>query len=337
MGIKKISLKDIATKVGVSTALVSFVLNGKEKEKRVGAEIAKKILQVARDLNYTPNQIAKSLRKGSTMTIGLIVADIANPFFGYLARIIEDEANKSGYTVIFGSSDENNNKSAQLINTLLNRQVDGFIIVPAEGTEGQIQDLLHRNIPVVLVDRFFPALPVSYVALDNYQASRDAVLHLLEKGHKRIGIVAYKFELSHMRDRIAGYVDTMKVKQSNPELLISQIRYDHVREDMENVIHEWVVKDNKVDAMYFATNFLSISGMYCINEHNIKIPDDLAIIGFDGNESFDFFYSPVTYIAQPIDEMGKESVKVLVDLIKGANKTTQIKLKHSLISRKSSG
>ena len=104
---KRTSLKDIAAKVGVSTALVSYVMNGQEKEKRVGSEIVEKIREAAIELNYKPNQIASSLRKGSTNTIGLIVADIANPFFGQLARIIEDEASKYNYIVIFGSSDEN--------------------------------------------------------------------------------------------------------------------------------------------------------------------------------------------------------------------------------------
>ena len=103
--------------------------------------------QAAEDLNYQPNQIARSLRTGSTKTIGLIVADIANPFFGHLARIIEDEANNFGYTVVFGSSDEDDFKSEALVNTLLNRQVDGFIIVPAENTSNQMRNLIKKKFP----------------------------------------------------------------------------------------------------------------------------------------------------------------------------------------------
>jgi LacI family transcriptional regulator len=334
---KKVSLKDIANKVGVSTALVSYVLNGQEKEKRVGVEIAKKILEVAKEFNYKPNQIARSLRKGSTKTIGLIVADIANPFFGSLARIIEDEANKYGYTVIFGSSDESSAKSAALIDILINRQVDGFIIVPSEGSEDQIKNLIQKNIPFILVDRFFPELQTSYIVLDNFNASNEAISHLIGKGYKRIGIIAYKSKMVHMQERIAGYINAVTSVKNNHGQFIKEIRFDHVEQDIENAINDLVIKNKKVDALFFATNSLSIAGLYCINKYGIKVPKDLAILGFDGNESFDFFYSPLTYVEQPISEMGKASVRALVDLIDGANKIIHIKLQHKLIIRKSCG
>jgi LacI family transcriptional regulator len=265
------------------------------------------------------------------------VADIANPFFGRLARIIEDEANKYGYTVIFGSSDESDIKSATLIDILINRQVDGFIIVPTEGSEEQIENLIHKNIPLVLVDRFFPKLPTSFVALDNYNAANDAINHIISKGYKRIGVIAYKSSLIHMRDRVSGYVDALKSHKLGDNLFIKEIRFDHVEQDIENAMIDLVFKNKKIDALFFATNSLSIAALYCINKYKIKIPEQLAILGFDGNESFDFFYSPLSYVEQPIDEMGKESVKVLVDLIDGIDKTIQIKLKHKLIIRNSCG
>ena len=154
---KKVSLKDIAKEVGVSTALVSYVLNNL-KEGRISKEIALKIREVAQRLNYRPNQIAKSLKTSKTFTIGLIVADIANPFSSTLARIVEDEANKFNYTVIFGSSDENNQKSAKVIDTLLNRQVDGLIISPPADSESQMIELQNQDIPFVLLDRYFPSV-----------------------------------------------------------------------------------------------------------------------------------------------------------------------------------
>ncbi|MEZ4905894.1 MAG: LacI family DNA-binding transcriptional regulator [Spirosomataceae bacterium] len=110
---KKVSMKDIAQKAGVSIALVSYVLNGKAKESRVGEEMAKKIKAIAQELNYQPNHLARSLKSGKTHTIGLIIADISNPFFANIARVIEDEANKNGYTVIIGSSDEKADKSGR--------------------------------------------------------------------------------------------------------------------------------------------------------------------------------------------------------------------------------
>jgi LacI family transcriptional regulator len=334
---KRISLKDIASEVGVSTALVSYVLNGLEKEKRVGPEIVKKIKKVARDLNYKPNQIARSLRKGSTNTIGLIVADIANPFFGQLARIVEDEAGKYNYTVIIGSSDENCSKSGSLIDTLLDRQVDGFIIVPSEGCNKDIKALVQKEVPVVLVDRFLPEVSTSYIVLDNFKATYDAVKHFVDKGYKKIALIAYKSSLVHMQERIRGYKEAMKDNQLEASIQIKELLYDRVKEDMEKGVGELLKGNNKPNAILFATNALSISGLYAIKKYNIKVPEDIAIIGFDGNEAFDFFYSPLTYIEQPIEEMGKESVRVLLEQIQGSTKTVHVELRHQLIRRESCG
>ena len=183
---KKVCQKDIAHKVGVSTALVSYVLNNL-KEGRISKVVAQKIRETAKELNYRTNQIAKSLKINKTFTIGLIVADISNPFFSNLARIIEDEADKKNYTVIFGSCDENAQKSWKLMNALLDRQVDGFIIAPAENTESNIIYLKEHDIPFVLIDRYFPGLETNWVTLDNYKAAYTAVQHMIDGGNKRTG------------------------------------------------------------------------------------------------------------------------------------------------------
>lgn len=333
---KRISLKDIAEKVGVSTALVSYVISGREKEKRVGAELVTKIREVARELNYQPNQIAQSLRTGITNTIGLIVADIANPFFGNLARMIEDEASRYGYTVIIGSSDEDSSKSEALIDTLRKRQVDGFIIVPAEGTLMQIKLLQESGIPLVLTDRYFEEVKCNYVGLDNFGATYDAISHLIENGYKRIGIIVYKSGLIHMQERIRGYVEAMKANQLENEIRIEEISYDLVKSDIEQCMNILIGEEQKIEALLFATNTLTISGLYCIKRLNLKVPEELAIIGFDGNAAYDFFYIPLTYIEQPIEEIGKEAVRVLIDQINGSDKIEHIELQYTLIKRQSS-
>jgi LacI family transcriptional regulator len=334
---KRVSLKDIAVKVGVSTALVSYVMNGLEKEKRVGPDIVKKIKEVAAQLNYKPNQIARSLRKGTTNTIGLIVADIANPFFGQLARIIEDEAGNHNYTVIIGSSDENHSKSASLIDTFLDRQVDGFIIVPSEGCEKEIKALVEKEVPVVLVDRYLPEVSTSYIVLNNYKATYEAVNHFLARGYKQIALIVYKSALIHIQERIRGYREAMIDNHNTANIQIKELVYNRVKEDMEKGISELFVGNQKPDALLFATNTLTISGMYAINNHNIKVPQEMALIGFDGNEAFDFFYSPLTFIEQPIEEMGSESVRILLDQIKGLKNIQHIELQHHLIQRASCG
>jgi LacI family transcriptional regulator len=333
---KRVSLKDIANKVGVSIALVSYVMNGQEKKKRVGEEVVRKIREAAVELNYQPNQIARSLRTGSTKTIGLIVADIANPFFGHLARIIEDEANNFGYTVVFGSSDEDDFKSEALINTLLNRQVDGFIIVPAEGTSNQMRNLIKKRFPVVFLDRYFPEINSSHIVLDNYQATFDATQHLFERGYRRIALLAYKSPLIHMKERIRGYREAMCILKMEEKICVREIRLDQSHKDMEIAFNELILEEKKTDALICATNALSVSALICAKKNNIIIPDYIAFIGFDGGECFDLYHSPLTYVKQPLEEMGKEAFRVLLDLINGSSKTSHIMLNPTLIIRESS-
>jgi LacI family transcriptional regulator len=329
---KKVSLKDIAAKVGVSTALVSYVLNGLEKEKRVSKEVVKKVHAVAKELNYKPNQIARSLRKGSTSTIGLIVADIANPFFGQLARIIEDESIKNGYNVIFGSSDENCRKSQSLVETFLNRQVDGFIIVPAEGCKKQVESLIQKDVPLVLIDRYLPEVESNFVVLDNYSAVYNSVEHLLKKGMKQIEMVAYKNSLTHMEERTNGYLQAMKDYSREQEISITELPFHFDRSEMNKVISN-LYKVKKCEAVVFATNTLSLAGLYAVKNLGIKIPEELAIVGFDGNEAFDFFDPPLTFIQQPLVQLGHESVRILVEQMKGNKKLQKLKLEAQLILR----
>ncbi|HEV7622436.1 MAG TPA: LacI family DNA-binding transcriptional regulator, partial [Flavisolibacter sp.] len=145
----KVSLKDIAQKVGVSTALVSYVLNN-QKVDRINKQLAQKIKETAIELNYRTNHIARSLKTNKTFTIGLIVSNISNPFSSALARIIEDEAGQQNYTVLFSSSDENEHKSLKLINVFLDHQVDGLIIAPTENAASQLSLLIENEIPFVL-------------------------------------------------------------------------------------------------------------------------------------------------------------------------------------------
>lgn len=335
---KRVTLKDIAKKVGVSTALVSYVMNGKEKGKRIGEDLVKKIRQTAEDLNYQPNEIARSLRNGSTKTIGLVVADIANPFFSYLARCIENEALKFGYAVIIGSSDEVVEKSELLISTLINRQVDGFIIAPAEGTAYQINNILEKKIPLVLVDRFFPELNTNYIVIDNYQSTYDATSYLIKKGFKKIAFVAYKSSLIHMKERKRGYVEAMQASNLAKNTHIIEVNSSSLRTDIKNACLDILISEKKIDALIFATNLLSIEGLYCVNEKKIKIPDDIGFIGYDGGDCFNLFYSPITYIEQPIEEIAKETVKRLMDYFvngESSSKTLHVILKSNLIVQNS--
>src|SRR4051812_27843082 len=233
---KKTSLKDIATRVGVSTTLVSYVLNN-QKQGRISKEIASKIKEAAREMNYTTNHIALSLKTRKTFTLGLILADIANPFSSSLARIIQDQAEKSHYTVLFGNSDEKADKSWKLINAFLNRQVDGIILAAAEDTSEQVLYLKENEIPFVLIDRYFPGIDAPHVAIDNYQASYHAVRHLVEQGFRKPSMLTFDSSLFHLRERKRGYEDAIRdfgLKPS-PEFT-KEVLIDEEKENIEKAV-----------------------------------------------------------------------------------------------------
>ena len=335
---KNVSMSDIARQAGVSTALVSYVLSGKEKEGRVGAEIAKTIRQIADELNYKPNYVAKSLRSGRTQSIGLILADISNPFFANIARFVEDEAKRNGYTLLIGSSDEDADKSWDLINLFLNRQVDGFIFISSENTEEQIHYLNQKHIPFVLLDRHFPDIPTDFVALDNYKASYQAGLHLTDSGYQHIGMIAYRSQLFHMRERIRGYMDALQTHQIPcREDWLTEVDFDQIEPQLRAGIDAMLASAYPVDALIFATYRLAISGLKYINELGLRVPDDLAIVSFGQAEGFDLYYCPITYLEQPMEALGKMAVKVLVGKLDNPDKEIkQVLMEAKLIARNSS-
>ncbi len=336
---KKVSLKDVARQAGVSIASVSYVINNKEKEGRVGVNIAEKIRKVAAELNYQPNFIAKSLKSGKTKTIGLIVADISNPFFSNIARIIEDEAKQHGYIVIFGSSDENTKNLQDLIDVFINRQVDAFIIAPTANAEKQIEFLQKMNVPVVLIDRYFPGIDTDCVHINNFAAAYSAVEHLIKVGRRKIAIVTYDTTLPHMQDRKNGYKAAMKahgVLFENEWVIKAD--YKNIHNDVSTGISNLLYPSVQIDALFFTTNSLAVEGLKKINEIGIKVPDQLAVISFDQSDAFDFFYSPVTYVSQSLLDVGKEAVKLVINRIHDNKKETiNIVVESKLVLRDSCG
>jgi LacI family transcriptional regulator len=330
---KKVSQKDIAQKVGVSTALVSYVLNNL-KEGRISKVVAQKIRETAKELNYHTNQIAKSLKLNKTFTVGLIVADISNPFFSSLARIIEDEADKKNYTVIFGSSDENAQKSWKLINALVDRQVDGFIIAPAENTESNLTYLEDHDIPFVLIDRYFPGLNTNWVTLDNYKAAYAAVQYMIDGGNKRIGMITFNTTLYNLNERKRGYLEALKDNNIPFEKnWCKEIYFDNIRTSVENAIDDLLSLSQPVDAVLFASNILATNALKYIHALGIKVPGELAIVSFDQMDASDLFYAPLTYLRQPIQEMGEMATKMLLEHIEKVKEIEQVKMEATLVIR----
>ncbi len=328
---KRASLKDIADAVGVSVTLVSYVLNDKGKENRVAEGTAKKIREVASALNYQPNQIARSLKSRRSQSIGLIVADISNPFFSNMARTIEDEAHSKNYTVIFGSSDESSDKLKKILDFLTTRQVDGFIIVPTEGCRETMVELKKRKIPFVLVDRYFEDLSTNYVIIDNFRASLDATNHLLGSGHRKIGIISYQSELVHYQNRVRGYKEALLRSGIHPEEnLIKKVSHSSFSEDMKKAVRELIFED-KAEAIFFCTNTLAIEGLKQIFELGKKVPEEIDVVAFDQSIAYDFFEYFIPHVNQPIAEIGREAVKLLISQIDGGDaKVSEVCLRAKL-------
>lgn len=335
---KKVLLKDVAEYVGVSTALVSYVLNNKDKQARVGEEIARKIRKAAADLNYQPNLIAKSLQSGKTNIIGLIVADISNPFFSNIARIIEDEAMRQGYVVIFGSSDESSEKSMRVTEVFSNRGVDAFIIAPSENAEKQIRSLQKKKVPVVLIDRYFQHIQSDYVIINNYQSAYTAVDHLVKNGSRRIAMMAYNTQLEHMQQRVSGYRQALADNGIEYQAdWLSLVSYKDVSQQVETYIRALTKPSLRVDGFFFATNTLAVESLKLLTLTGIRIPDDLAIVSFDESDAFDLFYPPVTYVSQSLAAIGKGAVDLALARIRDKNKKPkQLIIESRLIIRESS-
>ena len=211
---KKITIRDVAREAGVSTSLVSMVLNAKRDKDgnldcNVNNDTAKRVIEVIKRLGYRPNKAAASLRSGRAYTIGVVVPDISNRFFSHLCRYIEIVAAKEGYMVQFSSFDENPDNFSEAIETYVGSGVEGLIVAPCLGGEAAIKRALDAGIPVVMVDREVDVEGVGCVFLDNEQAGRMIVGHLFRNGYKKIEIISNKSGLSSMNNRVSGYMEAM--------------------------------------------------------------------------------------------------------------------------------
>lgn len=315
---KKVLIKDIAKKAGVSTALVSYVLNGKEKDARISPKTAKRIREIAKELDYRPNIVAQSLRSGKSYLITIIVADISNPFFGQLIRLLEIEANKFGYNVIVGSSDEDSTKSFKILKSLVQRQTDGVILVPTEGSEEQLNYLNDLNIPFVLIDRFFEKVKSDYVIIDNFKSTYLPIKSLIGSGKKNIAYVRYDNQMKNTVERFNGYKKA--IEESGLKLnekLICELSYRDTERVFKEKFTKFLKKNPEIDSIMFSTNTLSLRGLVTLKSLHIKIPDQISVFCFDQNESYELFYYPINYVHQPLDKIAGKAMKILMQRIEG--------------------
>ncbi|GAB3018440.1 LacI family DNA-binding transcriptional regulator [Niabella terrae] len=308
---KRVLLKDIAEELGVSIALVSYVLNNKRTDK-INPETARKIQETARKKRYVPNQIAKSLKVSKTHMLGLIVADISNLFSSYIARYIEDEANRLGYNVLYGSAYESPERFNQILNVMLSRQVDGLILAVPENAETCIADLKKMRIPFVVIDRVFPQFKdYQSVSLDNFQASAKVVSHFVDNGARRLGAIGLKTRLFHLRERKQGFLKTAKKQLSSDQVFMYEVAESAMEANIGKLV-EKALKEDRLDALCFFTNKIAMAALPHILKHKVKVPEDLQIVCFDEARAYRLFPYPLVYVKQPLEEMSKQAVQCLI-------------------------
>jgi len=340
MNTKKVSMKDIAKELNISITTVSFVINGKSEQKGISLATSNKVRELIKKRGFNPNSAARMLRTGKSKTIGLIVEDIGNYFFGNIAKIIEVEANKNGYNVFYSSTENNDNTAVELINKMRNSSVDGYIITATQGIKEEIQKLKKENIPFVLIDRLMPDVETNYVILDNYSGSYDLTTHLLDNGYSNIGFISIVSEMSMMTEREKGFSNALADAQNSKAISISlKFSFSDSHEEMIAAIQAFVLQNPNLDALFFATNYLGVLGIEALQKCKLNIPSDIAIVSFDDNDLFRLLTPSITVAAQPIHEIATASINLLLKIINKelrSSHTTGEVIKPVIIVRNSS-
>ncbi|HBN01146.1 MAG TPA: LacI family transcriptional regulator [Rikenellaceae bacterium] len=333
---KKVTIRDVAREAGVSVTLVSFVMNAKMgKDGRldcpVNPDTAERVLQVAKRLGYRRNNAAASLRSGRSHSIAVIVSDIANPFFAEICRNIENIAYKDGYTVIFASSEENPQKFAHLVETMVGYNVEGLIVAPCLGAEAALARAINIGIPTVLIDRNMPGDEFGRVLVDNVDAGKMATKYLIHQGFGKIEMFSYKTGVTSLVDREAGYSAAMEEAGLKDDIRIHRIEYETepAKKDVIEVFREAVKRGT--EAFILPTKRIAMYGFNALNVLGLSMPKDFSFVCFDESDVYELNKPVVPHIIQPLSEIASKSFDLLQKMIENKaseeEKTSLLKVK----------
>ena len=330
------NIKELALILNISPTTVSRVLNGKADAFRISPETTRKVLEAAREFNYHPNRVARGLRLERTETIGLIVPDIANPFFASIAKTIEFETRRKGYSLILGDSLDDTQTEAELLNLFAGRKVDGIILAPVGQSSVHIEEFLKRGIPFMVIDRYLPGTKIPFITTDNYTGAFEAAEYMISKGHRIIACIQGLKGISVNADRVKGYRDALE--KNNITVDNSLILGDDF--GVENGYKQTQIlmsREKMPTAILALSSLISIGVMRALSENNLSIPDDVSIVSFDDQPYSAFLASPMTTVEQLKEEIARLAVTSLLECISSGKNDQQIDkmLKPKLIVRKS--
>jgi len=328
-----VTLRDIAKEAGVSTTTVSRALNGKPD---VSSKTKHEILKIAKNLGYTPNLLAKSLRSKKSKTIGVVLADISNPFFAAVAKGVEDAAHKRNYSIILCNTDEEYEKEEEALQVLIEKRVDGLLITPVQKEYKDILRIKEQKIPLVLVGRHFDTIKTNSVVSDDVLGGFLATEYLVKKGHRRILYISGPLHISSASERLKGYKEALKkYKISFEEKLVRG--YTAKMDEAYTLMGKLLKEKLNFTAIFTFSDFLAFGIMRALREEKLKIPDDVAVVGYDDIEFASILEIPLTTIHMPKYRLGMEGTNTLIDEIekKNSGKPQKLVIKPELIPRNS--
>lgn len=326
-----ISIKDVALEAGVSTATVSRVLANKP---HVSPKLKQKVWTAVEKLDYRPNLIARSLRSQKSSTLGLIVSDIRNPFFTAISRAVEDTAHKQGYSVFLCNTDEDPEKELLYLNLMQDEHVAGLIFSPTRHSAEHFADL-HIHFPTVIIDRQVTAPNVDMVLIDNVMAGRTLALHLLENGYRRIGGLFGEASTTG-RLRRQGLEQALREFGLEPIPELMQFVPPKIETGREAALK---LLDTAVppEAIFTTNSLLTAGALMAIRERQLRIPQDVALVGFDETIWSQLVEPPITLVAQPTEEIGRTATELLLKRIADPERSMrQVILQTALLVRGSS-
>jgi LacI family transcriptional regulator len=293
---------------------------------------------VAKRLRYQPSALARGLVTRRTHTVGLLISDIANPFFIRAVRAIEDAAQENGYNVILCNTDEDPIKETQYLRVLIEKRVDGIILATTAGSLQAVRDVRWRRIPLVLFDRELPSIATDVVKVDGVLGGRLATEHLLRLGHRRIAIIHGPVVRSTGAERLQGYSEALRAAGIRP--IPELIREGNFKQDSGRELARLLLHVSPPPTALFCTNnLMTVGALQTLGERGIRIPKALSLVGYDDMEWWTLTHPPLTTVGQPVYDLGREAMRLLLQQIEanGRRRPRRVVLKPELLVRESCG
>ena len=328
------TIRDVAEQAGVSTTTVSHVVN---RTRKVDPRTAARVEAAIDALGYRPNALARSMRRGRTHTVGIVVPDIANPFFGDLARSLEDHMFEAGYSAIICNSDGDEDKEARYLDVLLSKKVDGLLLIAASQPSEGLRHLVESGPPTVVVDRELGDLPVSQVMVENHRGGYLAGRHLLELGHRDIAVIAGPGGTGTSARRLEGFrhaIDEAGLSIRQERIFRGDFRAASGRAAMDG----WLQGGAPPTAVFAENDLMAVGALSSAHASDVDVPVDLSVVGFDGIAFGADVTPPLTTVAQSTNDVATTAIEMLFERLRDrAAPPRRVELPVSLLVRGSSG